>query len=127
MQQPRRYVPRTDTRFNPHKMQLTAQLELPGVRRDDLSVSLSTCVWNRVRQVVVQGNVGERWKLLRDGGDEEQGLEERERSECTIIRERKYGDFRRSFAVPYETTVCGGNFLPLSLLLISLATNRSKM
>lgn len=67
---------------------MTAHLELPGLKQRDLSITLSTCVYNRVRQVVVAGRSK---RTLSEAG--------------YAIKERKFGEFRRTFAVPAETQV----------------------
>ncbi len=67
---------------------LTAMLELPGSKRTDLSVRLSTCVWNRVKQVTVSGK-------------SKPGFPEGSLS----VRERRFGQFSRTFAVGAETKV----------------------
>jgi hypothetical protein len=113
---PCRYIPRTDTRFNPRTRLLSVQLELPGVQREDLSVVLSTCYWNGVRQILVRGRVCEPWVVDAEPWDAGDGSGDGEakcvsapsgvpEGECTIIRERKYGEFGRAVAVPPETTV----------------------
>jgi HSP20 family molecular chaperone IbpA len=55
-----------DTQYNPQTRMLPAQLELPGIHKEDVSVTLSTCVWNRVRQVVVRGEMHERWSIEKE-------------------------------------------------------------
>ena len=64
-------------------------LELPGVKKADLSVKLSTCWYNRVKQVIVSGSSS---PLFLD----ESGF---------AVRERKHGEFTRTFAVPPDTRV----------------------
>jgi hypothetical protein len=113
-----RYVARADMRLNPRTRLLSMQLEMPGVRREDLSVVLSTCLWNGVRQIVVRGRVYERWATDAETWDAEDGSGETKGVSAptdvpedgfAIIRERKYGEFGRAVAVPPETTV--RNFL----------------
>ena len=67
---------------------ITAMLELPGMKKSELSIKLSTCVYNHVRQVTVSG------------------ISKRALPEIGLaVRERKFGDFTRTLAVPPETTV----------------------
>ena len=68
---------------------ITAVLELPGVKKTDLSVKLSTCWYNRVKQVIVAGKSS---PIFPD----EKGF---------AVRERKHGEFTRTFAVPPDTRV----------------------
>ena len=84
----RRFFIRADVHYDAESKLLTAHLELPGLKKRDLSITLSTCIYNRVRQIVIAG-----------------------RSKATLpeagyaIKERKYGEFSRTFAVPPETKV----------------------
>jgi HSP20 family molecular chaperone IbpA len=84
----RRFIIRADVHYDAESKLLTAHLELPGLKKRDLSITLSTCLYNRVRQVVIAG-----------------------RSKPTLpetgyaIKERKFGEFSRTFAVPPETKV----------------------
>ncbi|KAG9218000.1 hypothetical protein CCMSSC00406_0010417 [Pleurotus cornucopiae] len=77
---------RADVQYDPDTKMLTAMLELPGSKRTDLSVRLSTCVWNRVKQVTVSGKS--------KPGFPEGSL---------AVRERRFGQFSRTFAVGAET------------------------
>ncbi|KAF6757630.1 hypothetical protein DFP72DRAFT_1065418 [Ephemerocybe angulata] len=52
-----RYIIRMDTHYDAESHLLTAVLEVPGVKREGLSVRLSTCAYNRVRQITVSGVV----------------------------------------------------------------------
>ena len=85
----RRFIIRTDVHYDAETKLLTAHLELPGLKQRDLSITLSTCVYNRVRQVVVAGRSK---RTLPEAG--------------YALRERKFGEFSRTFAVPPETRVC---------------------
>lgn len=84
----RRFLIRADVHYDGEANMLTAHLELPGLTRRDLSITLSTCVYNRVRQIVVAGRSK---PTLSEAG--------------YAIKERKYGDFSRTLAVPPETKV----------------------
>ncbi|KAJ7748679.1 hypothetical protein B0H16DRAFT_1319721, partial [Mycena metata] len=81
-----RYTIRADTRYDPTTRVLTALLELPGMKRRDLRIKLATTPFNRVRQVTVSGTSRPPTFAL-----------------TSMLRERKYGSFSRSFAVPAET------------------------
>lgn len=102
----RRYIIRADVHYDAESKVLTAHLELPGLTKRDLSITLSTCVYNRVRQVVVAGRSK---PALSEAG--------------YAIKERKYGEFSRTFAVPPETKV--RFFLHSSVVLYVPATNRT--
>lgn len=88
---------RADTNYEPETGTLTAMLELPGVDRKDVKVSLTTSRHNRVRLLKVYGILDptlplpntEIAKLFPDS--------------CT--RERKFGEFTRTFAVPANLKV----------------------
>jgi len=84
----RRFIIRADVHYDAESKLLTAHLELPGLKKRDLSITLSTCVYNRVRQVVIAGRSK---PMLPEVG--------------YAIRERKFGEFSRTFAVPPETKV----------------------
>ncbi|KAJ6616520.1 hypothetical protein B0H10DRAFT_2219520 [Mycena sp. CBHHK59/15] len=84
----RRYIIRTDTYYDPATRVLTALLELPGLRRGDLRISLATTRFNRVRQVTVDGTSRPPYP----------------RSRAALqLRERRYGRFTRAFPVPADT------------------------
>ncbi|KAF7353840.1 hypothetical protein MVEN_01069600 [Mycena venus] len=51
----RRYIIRADTYYDPRTRVLTAMLELPGMKKRDLRITLTTTLFNRVRQVTVNG------------------------------------------------------------------------
>lgn len=85
---PQRFIIRTDVHYDADAKVITAMLEVPGVKKADLSVTLSTCVYNRVKQVTIAGNSKPTFP--------ESGY---------AVRERKFGDFQRTLAVPPDTTV----------------------
>ena len=90
----RRFIITSDVYFDVDSKVLSAMLELPGVKKADLSIKLSTCFYNRVKQVTVSGQ--SKPAFPEDG------------NRCKV-RERKYGEFTRTFAVPQDTQV---RFLP---------------
>lgn len=63
-------------------------LELPGVKKTNLRLSLTVCPYSKTKQLVVTGK-------------STPGLPE----EGFMVRERKHGDFKRVLVVPPETTV----------------------
>ena len=67
---------------------MTVTLELPGVKKTDLTMSLGTCPYSRVKQITVRGRSG---PLFTDEG--------------YTVRERKYGEFKRILVVPPDTKV----------------------
>jgi HSP20 family molecular chaperone IbpA len=73
-------------------------LELPGVKKSEVRVTLSTCYYNRVKQVTVYGRTRPVFPVsaFPEGIDGPPDL---------TVRERKFGDFSRTFAVPSETKV----------------------
>ncbi|KAL0957984.1 hypothetical protein HGRIS_000161 [Hohenbuehelia grisea] len=80
------YTPRSDVHYDPDSQQLTAMLELPGVRKADMIIKLLTCAWNRVKQVTITGRSNSIFP-----------------PDALAVRERKFGIFSRTFAVPAET------------------------
>lgn len=107
---PHRFIIRSDVYYDPDSKVLTAMLELPGVKRSDLRVTLSTCMYNRVRQVTVHG-------ISRPVFPESQG--HAMISPLHSVRERKFGLFTRTFAVPSDLKVspCRSFFSLLPLCL----------
>ncbi|RDB30435.1 Heat shock protein 16 [Hypsizygus marmoreus] len=86
----RRFILRTDMNYDPETKILTAMLEVPGVKKADVRVTLSTCHYNRVKQITVSGHSTPVFPPVSDGG------------ETTTVRERLFGEFSRTFAVPSE-------------------------
>ena len=73
---------------------MIAMLELPGVKHDDISVTLATEPYTHARQISVSGRTHPPFV--------EPAPEERERTKL----ERKFGDFLRRLHVPPHTQVC---------------------
>lgn len=84
----RRLLIRTDVHCDVESNTMTVMLELPGVKKADLSLSLGTCPYSRVRQLTVRGRSGPTFT-----------------DEGYTVRERKYGEFKRVLVVPPETKV----------------------
>jgi HSP20 family protein len=87
------YSIRTDIHLNIDTNTMVAMLELPGVKHDDLSVTLATEPYTHARQITVAGRTYPPFA--------EPVPEERER----MKRERKFGDFLRRLHVPPRTQV----------------------
>ena len=106
---PRRqqYLIRSDVHYDLGSKTLTAMLELPGVKKSEVRVTLSTCYYNRVKQVTVYGRTRPVFPVsgFPEGIDGPPDL---------TVRERKFGDFSRTFAVPSETKVRFPLFPPTS-------------
>ncbi|KAG6853385.1 hypothetical protein C0991_004846 [Blastosporella zonata] len=96
----RKWMLRTDSWFDPEAKKLRVMLEVPGVSKSDVRVTLSTCPWNRVKQITVTGVVRPVFPSV-SAAESADGM----RLEFTTIRERKFGEFERMFAVPAETNV----------------------
>ncbi|KAH7882319.1 hypothetical protein F5I97DRAFT_1817258 [Phlebopus sp. FC_14] len=93
-----KFIIRTDIHYNPETSVLTAMLELPGLKKSDLSIVLSTCYYNRVKQVVVTGR---NRPVFSDNG--------------YAVKERKFGEFTRTLVVAHETKVSLRLWHPLCL------------
>ena len=70
-------------------------LELPGVKKADVRVTLSTCYYNGVRQVTVSGYTNPVFPISSEGGP----------GGDLTVRERKFGEFTRTFPVPADIKV----------------------
>lgn len=79
------FTPRADYFFCSESRVSTALFELPGVKKTDLKIELSTCQ-NGVTQLSISGEVR---RPLSDG--------------ITVLKERKYGKFRRVLPVRHDT------------------------
>ncbi|KAF9457922.1 hypothetical protein BDZ94DRAFT_1174637 [Collybia nuda] len=86
----RPYIIRTDTNYDPETRLLTVLLELPGVKKTDLRVTLSTCQYNGVRQIIVSGQTAPTFPIPPAGGEDNN------------VRERKFGKFSRTIPVPSD-------------------------
>ncbi|KAG7097833.1 hypothetical protein E1B28_005151 [Marasmius oreades] len=124
----RRLIPRADMHYDPQSHVLSVSMELPGVKKAELRLTLSTCLFNRVRQLTVKGRsdpvfangssslVGNNTDGSRaPEGDGDTAMDAEPRGGGgqgdTVggalyryaVRERKYGDFSRILNVPSET------------------------
>jgi hypothetical protein len=88
------YSIRTDIHFNIDTNTMVAMLELPGVKHNELNVTLATEPYTHARQITIAGRTQPPFA--------EPTPEERERTK----RERKYGEFLRRLQVPPHTQVC---------------------
>ena len=88
------YSIRTDIHLNIDTNTMVAMLELPGVKHNELSVTLATEPYTHTRQITIAGRTQPPFA--------EPGPEERERTK----RERKFGEFFRRLQVPPHTQVC---------------------
>lgn len=95
----KRFIIRADVNYDPESQLLTAMLELPGVKKSDVRVTLSTCYYNRVRQLTVRGQTHPAFPPPVTST-----LHGSVGSDMTI-RERKFGEFTRTFPVPANTKV----------------------
>ena len=94
----RNYAIRADVFYDKDANLMKAMLELPGLKKSDLKITLSRCPYTCVKQLTVSGKSK---PVFPDGG--------------LAVKERRFGRFYRTMAVPSDTTV------RLSLSLYSLA------
>lgn len=95
----KRFIIRADVHYDPESQLLTAMLELPGVKKSDVRVTLSTCYYNRVRQLTVRGQTHPAFPIPMTSP-----LQGSVGSDMTI-RERRFGEFTRTFPVPANIKV----------------------
>jgi len=93
----KKYLIRADTHFEPHTGIYLIVLELPGVDKKDMKISLVTAQHNRIRYLKVWGVLE---SLLPVPTAEALSLYPE-----LFKRERKFGEFSRTFAVPPDLTV----------------------
>lgn len=93
------YSIRTDIHLNIDTNTMIAMLELPGVKNNELSVTLTTEPYTHARQITIAGRTHPPFA--------EPAPEERERTK----RERKFGVFLRRLQVPPHTQVCSRVFI----------------
>lgn len=95
--QRQKYTIRTDTHYEPERGILLVNLELPGVDKKDVKLSLTTSRHNRIRQLRVWGVLDPTFpvpsaEILRLFPE-------------SCARERRFGEFSRTFAVPSDLKV----------------------
>ena len=88
---------RVDWRYDPATRKIMAYFEMPGIRREDVRITLTTTYYNRVKQVTVRAM---RHAPFR-GATSREPVPGREF--CYI--EGKYGECRRSISVSSECKV----------------------
>ncbi|KZT04076.1 uncharacterized protein LAESUDRAFT_658558, partial [Laetiporus sulphureus 93-53] len=79
----------TDMQYDLLSNVLLTMLELPGVKKTDVHITLATCPYSRAKLLTVSGT--SRQLLSPDRGH--------------TVCERKSGEFVRSIAVPPETSI----------------------
>ncbi|TFK28502.1 hypothetical protein FA15DRAFT_665201 [Coprinopsis marcescibilis] len=101
---PKPYIIRMDTHYDTDTHVLTAVLEVPGVKREHLTVKLSTCAYNRVRQITVTGAVYPPLGIqpLINPAAAATPAEASVTVQKLIVRERKFGTFHRVIPVPAD-------------------------
>ncbi|KAJ7593419.1 hypothetical protein C8J56DRAFT_1045874 [Mycena floridula] len=112
-----RYSINMDSHYDPTTRVFSAAMELPGVRKPDLRVILSTCTWNSVRQVIVFGTIRPWHEITGPFSSAVSGSsastsalpvpsETRLSGSSMIqipVRERHYGAYTRNIVVPCGT------------------------
>jgi hypothetical protein len=93
-----KYSIRGDVTYDTVNKILIATLELPGVRKQDLNITLGTCLYNGVRQITISGTTSPRFPV-------DENPNAYFATHLRPVRERKYGEYQRVFAVPNETKV----------------------
>jgi len=84
----RNYAIRADVFYDKDANLMKAMLELPGLKKSDLKIILSRCPYTCVKQLTVSGKSK---PVFPDVG--------------LAVKERKFGKFYRTMAVPSDTTV----------------------
>lgn len=95
----KRYLLRTDVHFNSRTNIITAMLELPGVKRNDVRIGVHVNTETQEKQIVIRGR--SRPLLPTRAPTPEDGA-----VECYFRQERKYGEFKRILVVPNALQVC---------------------
>ena len=96
----RNYAIRADVFYDKDANLMKAMLELPGLKKSDLKIILSRCPYTCVKQLTIAGKSK---PVFPDVG--------------LAVKERRFGKFYRTMAVPSDTTV---RLLSSSSLLSSL-------
>lgn len=114
---PPKYIITSDVHYDAEARVLSFILELPGVKKTELSVELSTCLLNNVKQLKVSGTSRPTFEApLPFSAASAAGastpsmsgsltMTAGSLSHQMTVRERKYGDYSRTFAVPPGTKV----------------------
>lgn len=84
----KRFSIRTDVHFDVGSNQMTAMMELPGVKKGDIRIVLNVCPYSGVRQLTITG----RSRPALPSG-------------VYTVQERKFGSFVRSVPLPMHTKV----------------------
>lgn len=84
----RNYAIRADVFFDKDANLMKAMLELPGLKKGDLKITLSRCPYTCLKQLTVSGKSK---PVFPDVG--------------LAVKERRFGRFYRTMAVPSDTTV----------------------
>ena len=85
---PKRYNIRTDVHYDMSTNLMTAMLELPGLKKSDLKITMNRCPYSRLRQLTIRGRSR---PVLPSNGH--------------TVQERKFGEFARTLVVPLDTKV----------------------
>jgi HSP20 family molecular chaperone IbpA len=90
---------RADVHYDPSSRMMTAMLELPGVKKSDIGMTLSRCPFSRVKQLTIRGRAASVFP------EDDSGYS---------LRERRYGDLIRLAALPLRLiAMCLRPFLGL--------------
>jgi len=107
----KKYLIRADTHFKPHTGIYLIVLELPGVDKKDIKISLVTARHNRIRYLKVWGVLE---SLLPVPTAEALSLYPE-----LFKKERKFGEFSRTFVVPPDLNVS----IILNLRVVDLSSS----
>ncbi|KAL0579660.1 hypothetical protein V5O48_002358 [Marasmius crinis-equi] len=88
----RRLTPRADFHYDETTRVLSVAMELPGVKKTQLCITLATCLFNRARQVIVKGTMipvfgvmgGRSVEKARGGAGEEGVVEEEDQIDIGV-------------------------------------------
>jgi HSP20 family molecular chaperone IbpA len=102
-----RWMPRMDSQFDKEKGTLSMMLELPGLKRDQLTLQLAQCPFSETKQLTLKGRTESPFASAGGSGDASgSGREGGDAVPAAFTHtERRFGEFKRTIVVPLHTRV----------------------